>query len=432
MKKFGLLVLGLVFSSFLVACPGGGTTPPPLVANGSPVSGTISNWISGKTGTLYARVFSSSSTTSTNAGVAIAADGSFTNLVLPTPTAAELGDGSSGLGGCSGGTVSVTPSDSKAATAFLTTTLSLSAGSGFVYQANKSQVSGLFLDPGSNNVLRVYASKDTTINGTCTTTTGTPKYTYTYNNVSLAQGWNIVNVSVAPHNVNSTDPILETFTSGAAASDQKFFQILPETGNITQSRSDYAKKLFLTWDAVPDATGYTLEVKSSTLDLGNGVGNYGNPISVTGTSTVVPSNPKTSYIVRVKTKFGTVISYGAESGFTVTTSDLNPDGLNILFPTQGIPHEETIAAGSSKSVNLEFERGANCTQALNLSVSGTSVGAASSGTISGGFTPNNSTGSTSSLALSVGSGVASGQYTVDLNADGCSTSVGVSITLTVP
>jgi hypothetical protein len=428
MKKFGLLVIGLSLASSLVACPTA-VTPPPLVANGSPVSGTISNWIPGKAGTLYARVFSSSSTPSTSAGVPIAADGSFGNLVLPTPPAAELGDGSSSLGSCSSGTVSVTPSDSKAATAFLTTTLSLSAGSGFVYQANKSQASGLFLDPGSNNVLRVYASKDTTINGTCTTTTGTPKYTY--NNLSLAQGWNIVNVSVAPHNVNSTDPILETFTSGAAASDQKFFQILPETTNITQSRSDSAKKLYLTWDAVPDATGYTLELKSPTADLGNGVDNYGNPISVTGNSTVVPAIPKTDYVARVKTKFGSVLSFGAES-FGISSSTLNPDGLNILFPTQGIPHEETIAAGASKAVNLEFERGANCTQALNLSVSGTSVGAASSSTISGVFTPNATTGSTSSLALTVGSSVASGQYTVDLNADGCPTSVGVSITLTVP
>ncbi len=431
MKKFGLLVLGLAFSSFLVACPGGGTTPPPLVANGSPVAGTISNWIPGKTGTLYARVFIFSSTPTTSAGVTVAADGSFNNLVLPTPTAAELGDASSGLGGCSGGTITATPSDSKAVTAFLTTNLTSSNG-GFVYQANKSQASSLVVDPGSNGTFRIFVSKDTTINGTCTTTTGTPKYTYTYNNVSLAQGWNILNISVAPHAVNSTDPILETFTSGAAASDQKFFQILPETGNITQSRSDYAKKLFLTWDAVPDATGYTLELKSDTADLGNGVGNYGNPISVTGTSTTIPATPKTDYVARVKTKFGTVISNGAESGFTFSTSDLNPGGLNILFPTQGIPHEETIAAGVSKAVNLEFERGANCTQALVLSVSGTSVGAASSSTISGVFTPNSTTGSTSSLALTVGSSVPSGQYTVDLNADGCPTSVGVSITLTVP
>ena len=96
------------------------------------------------------------------------------------------------------------------------------------------------------------------------------------------------------------------------------------------------------------------------------------------------------------------------------------------------PFEETIAKGSSKSVNLEFERGANCTQALVLSVAGTSVGAASSGTISGVFTPNNSTGSTSSLALSVGSSVAPGVYSVDLNADGCPTGVSTSILVTVP
>ncbi len=429
MKKFGLLVIGLAFSSFLVACPGGGTTPPPLVANGSLVSGIISNWIPGKAGTLYARVFNFSSNPSTSAGVPIAADGSFSNLVLPTPTTAELGNSSSGLGDCSGGTVSVTPSDGKAVLAILTSNLNSSL-SGAVYQANKSQASALFVDPGSNSTLRIYVSKDTTINGTCTTTTGTPKYTYTYNNVSLAQGWNILNVSVAPHAVNSTDPILETFTSGAAASDVKFYQILPETTNITQSRSDSAKKLFLTWDAVPDATAYSVEVKSNTADLGNGVGNYGNPISVTGTSTLVPATPKTDYVVRVKTKFGTVISNGAES-FGISSSTLNPNGLNILFPTQGIPHEETIAAGASKAVNLEFERGASCTQALSLSVSGISVGAASSSTISGVFTPNNSTGSTSSLALTVGSSVPAGSYTVDLNADGCPTSVGVSMTVTV-
>ncbi len=431
MKKFGMLALGLAFTSFLGACGGGGTTPPPLVANGSPVSGTISNWIAGKTGTLYARVFNFSNNQTTSS-VPIAADGSFGNLVLPTPTAAELSDGSTGLGSCSGGTITITPSDSKAVTVLLTSNLNLSLNGGAVYQANKSQASALFFDPGSNSTLRLYASKDTTISGTCTTTTGTPKYTYTYNNVSLAQGWNILNVSVAPHDINSTDPILETITSGAVASDQKFFQVLPETTNITQSRSDYAKKLFLTWDAVPDATGYTLELKSNTADLGNGVGNYGNPISVTGTSTVIPSNPKTSYTVRVKTKFGAISSSGAESGFIFSTSDLNPNGLNILFPTQGIPHDENIAKGSSKSVDLEFERGANCTQALVLSVAGTSVGAASSTTISGVFTPNSTTGTTSSLALTVGSSVATGTYSVDLNADGCPTGVSTSISVTVP
>ncbi len=436
MKHWQALFVVPGFVSLLVACGGSGTVtlppppPPPPVANGSPVSGTISNWIPGKTGSLYAVVLNFSAVTPTkSASVPVSANGAFSNLVLPTPTTADLTPAVAS--NCSGA-VTVTPSDAKAAVALLSTNPDSAAlNGGGVYESSISGSNGLFNpQPGSSNLLRYYLDKDATISGSCTTTTATPKYIYSYN-LTLVKGWNLVNTVVGPRAAASSDPISQTLTSGDAPGSVKFFQTLPETGNITQARGDYAKKLFVGWDGVPDATGYSLELKASGLDLGNGPGNYGNPIPVTGMSTVVAANPKTSYVARVKTKFGSVLSEGAES-FFLSTSDLNPDGLNILFPEQGIPYPVAVAAGGSQTVALDLERGANCTQALTLNLSGASVGAASSGTISGTFAPNATSGNASSLTLTVGSSVPSGVYSLDLDASGCPTGVGTGLTLTVP
>ncbi len=437
MKRWQILLVVPGFVSLLVACNSSGTVAPPQspVANGSPVFGTISNWIPGKTATLYAQVFSS--TPSTSVGVTVAADGSFSNLVLPTPTDAELNGGGNLLGSCSGGSITATPSDGKAVFALLTT--KPNSGSD-VYQANAVESSSSAFDPGSNGTYRIFVTKNTILSGSCTTTTGTPKYTYTYDNVSFVQGWNILNISLAGHDLSATTPIVETFTSGAVSSDQKFFLVLPETANIAQVRSDTAKKLLLKWDAVPEATGYSLQIRSAGLDLGNGVGQYGPAIDTTATTATVPANPSTSYDVRVRTRFGANLSYGAE-GIFLSTATLNPDGLNILFSTQGVPNPVSIAKGASQTVALEFERGANCAAALNLSISGSStvgsagpapVGAASSGTVSGSFAPNSTVGNSSLLNLAVGSGVSSGTYTVDVNADGCPTGVSTILLLTVP
>ena len=441
MKRWQTLFVVPGFVSLLVACGSAATVtpppPPPPVANGSPVSGTISNWIPGKTATLYAQIFAPSSTPSVSAGVPIGAGGSFSNLVLPTPTDAELNSGGDLVGSCGGEGITATPSDSKAVFALLTT--KPNSGSD-VYQANAIESGSYAFDPGSNGTYRIYVTKNTILSGSCTTTTGTPKYTYTYNNVSLVQGWNILNISIAAHDINATTPIVETLTSGAASSDQKFFVVLPETANIAQARSDTAKKLLLKWDAVPEATGYSLQVRSAGLDLGNGVGQYGPAIDTTATTATVPANPNTSYDVRVRSKFGANFSYGVQNSF-LNTAPLNPDGLNILFPTQGVPNPVSIAKGASQVIALEFERGANCTADLNLSISGNStvgstgpapIGAASSGTVSGSFAPNSSSGISSLLNLAVGSSVPSGTYTVDVNAEGCPTGVSTILLLTIP
>lgn len=435
MKRWQTVLVVPGFVSLLVACGSNGmVAPPPPAANGSPISGTISNWIAGKTATLYAQVFSSSP--STSAGVAVAADGSFSNLVLPTPTDAELDNGGNLVGSCSGGSITATPSDAKAVFALLTTKPNSGRD---VYQANAVESDSAAVDPGSNGTYRIYVTKNTTLSGSCTTT-GTPKYTYSYNNVVLVQGWNILNISIAAHDSSATTPIVETLTSGAVSSDQKFFVVLPETANIAQVRSDTAKKLLLNWDAVPEASGYSLQVRSAGLDLGNGVGQYGSAIDTTATTATVSANPNTSYDVRVRTKFDANLSYGAQNSL-LSTATLNPDGLNILFPTQGVPNPVSIAKGASQSVALEFERGASCTAALNLSISGSSsvgsagpapVGAASSGTVSGSFAPNSTSGNSSLLNLAVGSSVPSGTYTVDVNASGCPTGVSTILLLTVP
>jgi hypothetical protein len=370
----------------------------------------------------------SSTTPTKSASVPVSVTGAFSNLVLPTPTTADL---TAVVASNCIGAVTVAPPDAKVALALLSTNPDSATQNGGVYESSVSGSNGLFNpQPGSSNVLRYYLDRDATISGSCTTTTATPKYTYSYN-LTLVKGWNIVNTALGPRAATSSDPITETLSSGDAAGGIKFLQTLPETGNIAQSRGDYAKKLFLKWDAVPDATGYSLELKASGVDLGNGPGNYGNGIPVTGTSTVVAANPKTSYVARVKTKFGSVLSDGTES-FFLSTSDLNLSGLNVLFPEQGIPYPVTVSAGGSKTIALDLERGANCTQDLTLSLSGASVGAASSGTISGAFAPNATSASASNLTLTVGSSVPSGVYSLDLDASGCPTGVGTSLTLTVP
>ena len=176
------------------------------------------------------------------------------------------------------------------------------------------------------------------------------------------------------------------------------------------------------------------------MDLGNGVGQYGPAIDATATTATVPANPNTSYDVRVKTKFGASLSYGKYTPF-LNTATLNPDGLNILFPTQGIPNPVTVAQGATANIALEFERGANCTAALNLSVAGNStigstgpapIGAASSSTVSGSFAASGTSGNSSVLNLTVGSSVASGMYTVDVSAEGCPTGETTTLLLTIP
>ncbi len=431
MKKMGFSVLGLVLVSSLVACPAP-VTPPVQVANGSPISGMISNWQAGKTATLYGKVISLSSGTSVSAGVAIGVDGSFSNLVMPTPTAAELG---SVTGDTTCGTVVVNPSDAKQNYGILSTDSS-STFNGDVHQANTLQLSDLTPEFGSTIVRHVYVDKDVTINGSCSITTGNPKYTYNFNNVSLIKGWNILSQKTAAHDVNSTAPIVYDFSTGAVSSDIKFLFQYPDVQNLNQARVDFAKKLSIKWDAVANATGYSLEFKASTASQ------YSAPITVASNQAEIPGlTPNTNYDVRVKTLFGTNSSYGTSAVFGFSTATLNPDGLNILLPAQGTTTEISIAPAASKNLALEFERGASCTQALSLSIDGSltvgsnppaPVGAASSTTISGSFAPNNTTENVSTLSLTVGSSVPAGTYTVSVNADGCPTGVSNNFSLTVP
>ena len=365
-------------------------------------------------------------------GVAVGIDGSFNNLVMPTPTAAEL---SSVTGDTTCGTVVVNPSDAKLSYGILSTD-SASTSNGNVHQANTLQLSDLIPEFASTVVRRVYVDKDVTINGSCSITTGNPKYTYNFNNVSLVKGWNILSQKTAAHDINSIAPIVYDFSTGTVGSDVKFLFQHPDVQNLNQARVDYAKKLSIKWDAVTNATGYTLEFKASSASQ------YSAPITVASNQAEIPGlTPNTNYDVRIKTLFGTNSSYGTSAVFGFSTATLNTDGLNILLPAQGTSTEISIAPAASKDMSLEFERGSNCTQALSLTIDGSltvgsnppaPVGAPSSTTISGSFAPNNTTGNTSTLSLTVGSSVPAGTYTVSINADGCPTGSSNNFSLIVP
>ena len=336
MKKMGFSVLGLALVSSLVACPTPPVTPPAQVADGSPISGTISNWQAGKTANLVAQVLFGNTVSSS---VTVASDGSFSNLVLPTPSAAELLPLSSDAA-CAG---LVTPADAKFAVAVLATNASSQLVGG-VGQANAVQASALLTDPGNTQVLRYYANKDVVINGTCTSKG--PTTTNNYHNVSFKAGWNILTLKQATHAINSTDPYVNDSNNGPVPSDAKFYFVYPDAQNFAQVRTDFAKKLVVKWDALTNATGYTLEVKASSASQ------YSAPITVASNQAEIPGlTPNTNYDVRLKTLFGTNSSFGTNS-FGFSTATLNTDGLNIQFPTQGVPNPVSIAAGANKSVAL--------------------------------------------------------------------------------
>lgn len=202
MKKYAPLLSLLALG--LTACPSP-AVPPASNPDGSTISGKIDNWPAGKTGKISAPLLFGATT---SAAVAVSADGSFSNLVLPTPAPADL---SPVIAECAS---LATPSDGTLALVYpLTVQNTSGADAGLVLQANATQASFLAPANGSTIVLRYYVENDLKINGSCG---GSGSITTNYNNVSFKKGWNVVLDS------RSADGTSDTFSNGAISSDVKF------------------------------------------------------------------------------------------------------------------------------------------------------------------------------------------------------------------
>lgn len=201
MKKFGLLVIGLAFSSFLVACPGGSTNPPPQTQtfNGT-LSGKIGNWTAGKTAKILVRIPDTNANLNADkiVGVNVGSDGSFSNLVFPVPTKIDYDFGISTCG--TGATLTVSASDARvAAVGFLGTdfeiinsndTFSQFSTVGTVYFGNANANTG---------VMFYHANKAVTVNGTCPLS-DTNLVATTWSNVVLSAGWNYLVITASSQN----------------------------------------------------------------------------------------------------------------------------------------------------------------------------------------------------------------------------------------
>ena len=199
MKKFGILVLGLSFCSFLVACPSGGGNPPPQnqTFNGT-VSGKIDNWTAGKTAKILVRIPDANNDLNTDkiVGVSVGSDGSFSNLVFPVPTRIDYDFGITTCG--AGATLTVSASDARvAAVGFLGTDFEIINSKDTFSQF--TTVGSVYFGNANTGVMFYYANKAVTVNGSCPVSDINIIAT-TWNNVALSAGWNYLVITASSQN----------------------------------------------------------------------------------------------------------------------------------------------------------------------------------------------------------------------------------------
>jgi hypothetical protein len=198
MKKFGILVLGLAFSSFLVACPSSSNPPPQNQTFNGTLSGKIDNWTAGKTAKILVRIPDTNSDLNADkiVGVNVGSDGSFSNLVFPVPTRIDYDFGITTCG--TGATLSVSASDARvAAVGFLGTDFEIINSKDSFSQF--STVGTVYFGNANTSVMFYYANKAVTVNGTCPAS-DTNIIATTWNNVALGAGWNYLVITASSQN----------------------------------------------------------------------------------------------------------------------------------------------------------------------------------------------------------------------------------------
>ena len=199
MKKFGLLVIGLAFSSFLVACPGSSTNPPPQnqTFNGT-MSGKIDNWTAGKTAKILVRIPDTNANLNADkiVGVNVGSDGSFSNLVFPGPTKIDYDFGITTCG--TGATLTVSASDARVApVGFLGIDFEIINSNDTFSQF--TTVGTVRFGNANTGVMFYYANKAVIVNGTCPLS-DTNLVATTWSNVVLSAGWNYLVITEPSQN----------------------------------------------------------------------------------------------------------------------------------------------------------------------------------------------------------------------------------------
>ncbi|MFN3265335.1 MAG: hypothetical protein ACK41E_00695 [Deinococcales bacterium] len=190
------VALIVALSVALVACPSGSVTPPP---NTSPFLGlnpTITGTLVGYTGAA-GKIEVRAAPFFADAGT-IAANGTF-SVTLPSSgfglfNLSEIGNCNTGTG-----TISILPNNAK----YNYFEARLPNG-GYLSQSDN-------IKSGAGQVsiqrFRWFVDKDVVINGSCTIGTSGSKGVFSYNNLSLKNGWNEITAQYTGNNTNGWDVV---------------------------------------------------------------------------------------------------------------------------------------------------------------------------------------------------------------------------------
>jgi hypothetical protein len=212
MKNRSIFSLTAFLALALTACPGGtgGSGTPALTS----ISGQISNWLTGKTGTLGTLVSSSGGQSPVQTQATIDASGNFKIDLPSTDAMAPLISAGSVTNPCAG--VTATPNVKGAGLNLI------------IQNASKANIGNVFLAstdpsvPGTTSytvAIYFYVNSDWNASGSCTTTAGSTTSTF---NIQAKAGWNIVIGTVTQGAI--------TYTNGAIPSNVKWIS----TGDLTK------------------------------------------------------------------------------------------------------------------------------------------------------------------------------------------------------